>query len=93
MIRPIYTHPIKGKTVAGLVFLHCCASSVPSKRVEWSGCGREDMTWSLSSLAHSRLVYICSGTPSAQKGQKSELCVGLGVARGRGYPIVLIIKF
>jgi hypothetical protein len=35
MIRPIYTHPIKGKTVAGLVFLHCCASSVPSKRVEW----------------------------------------------------------
>ena len=36
-MQPV-THTGKGKAVAGIGFLHCCASSVPSNvcGVEWS---------------------------------------------------------
>jgi hypothetical protein len=51
--------------LAGQTFLHCCASSVPSKRidVEWSVVGVPLIgceAWSLSSLALSGRVYICT---------------------------------
>jgi hypothetical protein len=63
------TLKIKGqgkRVLAEQTFLHCCASSVPSKRidVEWSvvvlplrGCE----AWSLSSLGQNGGVYICTG--------------------------------
>ena len=52
------------RMLAEQTFLHCCASSVPSKRidVEWSVVGVPLIgceAWSLFSLALFGRVYIC----------------------------------
>ena len=51
-------------------FLHCCASSVPSRgdRVEWSDEVR-GKNWVLSSLAQSWGVYIEFGLPNWEGGK------------------------